>query len=236
MGDPRSRAGRSSQAQAIRQKLVDDFPQEGDYQFKLAIGYRGLLVSLATSGSPSGKPWESGRRSIAVMDSLVKEYPREPNSMRELSEFHNALQAFRCGLAAELQEATAEYRKSLEILIGLVGDDPTDARDRQNLEMLYHNLDRMLGPEEMAAREGYGRQAIRLRERLLASDFPNVPAHQHSLAMDYDLLAVLLNQQHLWEQAEKAMAQGPGDPRTPCTAITRCASLHLPGIFSQQSG
>ena len=157
-------------------------------------------MSLAQGGSLP-EAVESGQHSIEILEGLVKEYPREPKYQRELSDVHNAL-AVQLWSYGRIQEAAAGYRKALEILVRLVGDNPADAYDRESLAYLYNNLSVVLGPDGMVDRDRYGRLAIRLREQL-ASDFPNVPEHQHTLSSLYDLLAVRLNQQGLWEQAEK---------------------------------
>lgn len=85
----------------------------------------------------------------------------------------------------------------------LVGDNPTGADDRVSLGYLCQNLSVVLGPDEMAARECYTRQAVRLWEQL-ASDFPNVRENQNCLSSNYDILADLLSDQGLREQADQA--------------------------------
>ena len=107
-----------------------------------------------------------------------------------------------CHELGEIKTATQNFRRSLELLTGLVGAFPTVLRYRESLAKACNSLgvlEQDMG--DLAASEMHFRQELPLVERF-AQDFPDRPEHARELARTLYNLGIVLTAQNRHVAAE----------------------------------
>jgi eukaryotic-like serine/threonine-protein kinase len=161
------------------------------------------------------------RRALANYERLEKDFPNEPEPLREMAVLHSDL-----GVVQQLTlrpgEAQASYERARELLAP-GGKEPAAPAERYELARVHQLLGGLVwrSPQGAGAEE-HARAAVQLLEQLAQED-PRNPAYQHALARAHQLFYLVLLPRNMFQDAlnargkaidilEKLVEEHPGDP------------------------
>ncbi len=160
------RAEVSERAVTLLEQLSSQNTQNPQIRREIARGYL-LLGQLTDLMGSHEKSEQSLRRSIALMDQLLVEDANEVKDRLLLAQCHTQLAGVLRDLG-RLDEATAAYRKTGEILKPIQDHEAQSEEIQRSVALSHHNVGRILADRnDFAAAEQEYRQALVVQESLV---------------------------------------------------------------------
>jgi eukaryotic-like serine/threonine-protein kinase len=177
-------------AQALQQKLVEQFPDVPKYRHDLAT----TRASLGRLFADLSK-WEEALAEYGaardLMQKLVEQFPDVPDYQHDLARIYTNL-GHRCGNLGKWNEARAEFQAANRLAQQLVEKFPDVPDYRQHLAKVSFNLGAAL---ESLGRLGEAQaeyRAGREHDQKLIAQFPDNPEYQKDLAHSLNNVGLLL--------------------------------------------
>jgi tetratricopeptide (TPR) repeat protein len=217
-------------SQDLLQKLIDEFPDQPEYQRELASLLNNLApVYALTDRRP--KALETFQRSADVMRNLVEKYPTRPDYRRLLGSTQSNLGNLLTRMKRR-EEAEVAYRAAQASYERLVADSPQVAENRNALAGVFAGLAllKSVGKDDKAARTLIDQALVHDRAAVQAE--PKNPAYRQAYRTHQGILTEILIglDDHIGAAAAAeeliAIAHDPAtDAWLAARVLARCAPL-----------
>jgi serine/threonine protein kinase len=201
LGSRDKAAEASTQAIALLQKLVLDYPDEPDYRDELAksLNRQGNLLQAASRLQEAKMAY---RQALTHYAKLVRGHPGGPGYRYGLAGSSNNL-GLVLDVLGQLEDADKAYRQALALFQKLAADDADAASYRHSLAGCLNNWGNLLRdsgrPQE--AEQAYYRAQVLWKD---LADKSNHPAYRQALAANYNNLGFVLAAMRRPQDSEKA--------------------------------
>ncbi|MCO8122861.1 serine/threonine-protein kinase [Stieleria sp. TO1_6] len=199
-------AAKKSHRQAIEilEKLVQENPDETDFQLALAHAYR-IYYPFSVFGHDDMDHHEIRAGGIAILEKLVSEFPNVPDYQCELSEMLMATSYCRKG-TMEHDEQVERLQRSVDLAEQLAAAHVSIPRYRALHGRSLEELAKIEAKENRDLARNHYDQAVSIY-RSLAQDFADIPAYHLFLAMALKDQAENLREMNLIADAGVAIVE-----------------------------
>jgi tetratricopeptide (TPR) repeat protein len=205
LGNPHEAVASYRQAEALLQRLADEFPGDPGHRHKLGSTEGNLGELLGDIGKPR-EAEECFRRALDLWKKLVEQFPGQAEYRLDLAHGYGDLGVL-LGSEERFADAERAYRQALaleEKLVEEAGSGPECrrllARTRSGMGQLLRKLERYPEAEKVL------RQAVSAQEKVL-QEFP-APRSRGELADSYLSLGIVLTERRKKTQAEGFLRRG----------------------------
>ncbi len=191
-------------AQAIRERLADDHPEEPQYQRDLAVTYANLALLDGVQGE-TGPADKAYRAAMAIQAKLVEQNPYISQYQNDLARTNFNLGALHAE-AGEAGQAEAPYKEAIRLWDAVIVRHPAVTEFHVNVAESWAALAKVYAtyPNFFKAEEAC-RKALKIQEKL-AKQYADVTSYQDDLARGYYQLGNVYRGAGKVPQAEAAYA------------------------------
>jgi serine/threonine protein kinase/tetratricopeptide (TPR) repeat protein len=192
------------QAEALLEKLADEFPDVAEYRQKLARTEGNMGIALGKLRKEA-EAETAFRRGITLQTKLAGDSPKQPEYQKELARNYTSL-GFLRELQHKYEEAEQHYRRALDLKERLIADFGATPHELELVTSLMNMSQLLRKQEKYADSEKMGRRALKLQEEQMAK-VPPTGRDRQQLARSYSGLGIALAELKRDAEAESALRQ-----------------------------